>query len=175
MGSIELLSCTNKNCEAFGHRILPYDAKFCPKCGLRINRADSSESANACFHPRENDVFTVGNSMFCKIYAACPTCMLEYGRAVKTHWIHADNNCGGYIYMGTEGSFICGKCGLERLPSFWKPLCRIHDNSDFNSMVITKTPDKRSVMSFVFQMMPYLGCMNTFHMIDVLKLKDLSI
>ena len=40
---IELKACTNEECRDYGKRILPMEAKFCPRCGQMIKGQESSE------------------------------------------------------------------------------------------------------------------------------------
>ena len=39
----QLKACTNKECRDFGKYILPLEAKFCPRCGEKIEEEESSE------------------------------------------------------------------------------------------------------------------------------------
>ena len=39
----QLKACTNKECQDFGKYILPLEAKFCPRCGEKIEEEESSE------------------------------------------------------------------------------------------------------------------------------------
>ena len=40
---LELKACTNEECRDYGKRILPMEAKFCPRCGQMIKGQESSE------------------------------------------------------------------------------------------------------------------------------------
>ena len=49
---IELKACTNEECRDYGKRILPIEAKFCPRCGKvikeeKINRKEETANSNS--------------------------------------------------------------------------------------------------------------------------------
>lgn len=63
--------------------------------------------------PPDQDVFEKDGVVYHKLFAA------NASGEDKKCWTHSDNYCGGQIYVGSNGCFICGKCGIETKVTSW--------------------------------------------------------
>lgn len=138
--SSTLISCPNPQCPNHGKKVLAATTKFCPECGTRINgggvssvqplKPEPPTPEPSYFIDPNEDVCEIGGVTYCRLDASCPKCQ----SAERTHWIHADNNCGGDIYIGNNAHLVCGKCGKDYSVEYWKVLCAKCDGVEHNAL-----------------------------------------
>lgn len=134
-----LVSCTNPQCPNYGKKVLPSTTKFCPECGAKINVGglppEPPKPEPSYFIDPDKDVCEIDGITYYRINALCPNCIEEGINQEPTHWKHSNDNCGGDLYIGNDGNFMCGKCGAKKPASYWRPLCSRHDGVSCNSMI----------------------------------------
>ncbi len=102
--------------------------------------------------PAGQEVYKDGGTTYYRIKAKCPKCLSENRQSPLTTWIHADDNCGGEMYAGNNGHYMCGKCGKEAKAGYWKLHCPNHGDSSHNSMSLSSAMQNEDVMSLLSQM-----------------------
>ena len=132
-------SCPNPQCPNYGQHKLDPSANFCPICGTKllggaIPPVQPQKTEPSYFIAPDKDMCDIEGITYYRIKATCPKCVEEGIKQEPTHWVHGNDNCGGDIYIGNDGSFICGKCGAKKPASYWRPLCSRHDGVSCNSM-----------------------------------------
>lgn len=100
------------------HNEIPDDSNFCPDCGRKVEEICSIPSGIE----HSEDSFSEDGILY---YSLNPTCSTENDGFER--WIHG-NNCGGIIYVGNNGSCICGKCHKSSNIKFWTQTEESDDN-----------------------------------------------
>lgn len=89
------------------------------------------------------------------LYACCPVCNHP---TPHRYWTHG-NNCGGQIYIGNDGAFLCSKCNATSNVRNWKILSDC-ENTHENCMLIESSDridDIGPYVSFAGQMVQATG------------------
>ena len=146
----QLKACTNEECRDYGKRILPMEAKFCPRCGQMIKGQESSEEKKntnkTSSKKEESDGYINGHEYVdlglpsglkwatCNVGADSPE---EYGDyyawgETYTKDEYKEDNCD---LLDVEMEDIGGDPEYDVATSEWGDDWRLPTKEDFNELV----------------------------------------
>lgn len=159
-------------------------AQVCFKCGTKLEISQDPNNTPNFSNPQNNgsnfpntqqpntenntpvideniNECVINGVTYRKILATCPVCFSRGVCLPKTIWKHKDDNCSGHMYIGSDGTIICGKCGKKDFATNWGFECANHDKS--KDFYITYNPSHSQNigtqigLSFVSQMANEFG------------------
>ncbi|MDR1221365.1 MAG: hypothetical protein LBL07_00610 [Tannerella sp.] len=77
---------------------------------------------------------TLGSNLYFEAYLACPVCYERGKNSGADYWQHADNGCGGKLYLGDDAQYYCEKCKRRSHVGKWKYGCPGHSNSSSDEL-----------------------------------------
>lgn len=177
------MSKINPKCQNCGFENIN-GAQFCFKCGTKLEELQETDNnpndphpvndvtnhySQTPTQPTENKPFIDASINECeingityrKILATCPDCFSRARYLPKTNWKHKDDNCFGHMYVGSDGTILCGKCGKKDVASNWNYVCANHDNSEdyyiFHNPLHSSNIGAQIGLGFVSQMANLFG------------------
>lgn len=82
----------------------------------------------------------VDGVLYFEIYMQCPVCIMRnYPNVPFTYWQHKD--CGGRLFIGDNGKYICEKCETSELIALWGYNCPIHDKKGLGTYLKVSNPE----------------------------------
>lgn len=92
-----------------------------------------------------------------ELHIACPVCRERGITTPQTGWVHANNNCGGTIYVGENAYYCCVKCRHTAHVKEWKYKCPSHSTSDDEYIGVGSSAVIAEVISCAGQMVSEVG------------------
>ena len=101
--------------------------------------------------------FEANGYIYFELHIACPVCRERGITTPQTGWVHANDNCGGIIYVGENAYYCCVKCRHTAHVKEWKYKCPSHSTSDDEYIGVGSSAVIAEVISGAGQMVSEVG------------------